>query len=309
MLITVASLDALRTEFSLVFGTAYKQTEVWCDQLATAVPSSSRSNTYGWLAQQLVFREWVGARVAQNLSEHAQIVVNKPWEGTCEVSKFDIEDDNLGVYKAQILPQLANAAAKHPDELLAALILSNPFAFDGKRLFADDHPTYDEAGSTYDNDYALALDPDNFNTVWSAMASLKGENGKPLQVLPNRLVVPPQLRKKAEEITKASSVLQRLQNVAASENVAAAAVDNVMKGWAEPLILPELSSEPTQWYLACTSKPIKPFIHQVRTPVSFTARFNPEDPAVFDRATFVFGGERRGNVAPTLPFLIARSKP
>lgn len=313
MIITSATLDALRTDFSLVYKTAYNNTPVWYLELATDIPSKSKSNTYGWIAQQLRLKKWIGPRTSTNLAEHSYQLFNHPFQETVEVDKYDIEDDNLGVYSAQALPELAQAAKKHPDQLITSgLFYSNPKVFDGKTLFATDHPTFAKNAAdaqTYKNDWTLPLTPDNFNTVWSNAASFTGEDGQPLMVLPNKLVVPPQLKLKAEQITKSSTILQAIQNVAASENVGAAGVDNMLKGWAEPLILPELALMPNTWYLACTTRPIKPFVRQLRSPYIFVARFNPDDPAVFEKHLFTFGAEGRGTVGATLPFLISRSMP
>jgi phage major head subunit gpT-like protein len=313
MIITSATLDALRTEVSLIYKTAYEATPVWYTELATEVPSSGRSNTYGWLAQQLRLRKWVGARVAQNLSEHSYTLTNVPFEGTVEIDKYDVLTDNLGIYKAQMMPELAQAAKKHPDQLLTyGIFYKNPKGFDGKTLFASDHPTYAKNAAdpqSYTNDYALELTPDNFNTVWAAQATLRGEDGQPLLALPNRLICAPQLRRRAEEICKASTVAATIQNVAKTQNVGGAGVDNVMKGWAEPLLLPELSLMPNTWYLACTTRPLKPFLRQLHTPYQFVARFNPEDPKVFDEKKFTVGVDGFGTVGTTLPFLIARSMP
>src|SRR5258708_7921235 len=107
MLITSASLDGLRTTFSLLYKGAYDTCPIWTPELATELPSKSKSNTYGWLAKQIRLRKWLGARTAQNLAEHSYQLFNSPFEGTIDVDKYDLEDDNLGVYSAQMLPELA----------------------------------------------------------------------------------------------------------------------------------------------------------------------------------------------------------
>jgi phage major head subunit gpT-like protein len=313
MIITSATLDALRTEFSLVFKTAYDSTPVWYLELATELTSKSKSNTYGWIAQQLRMKKWLGARTVTNLSEHSYQLGNSPFQETVELDKYDIEDDNLSVFASMTLPELAQAAKKHPDQLLTyGMFYTNPKAFDGKALFATDHPTFAKNASdpqTYSNSFTLPLTPDNFNTVWANAASFTGEDGQPLMVLPNRLIIPPQLKLKAEQITKSGTILQAIQNVAGSENVGAAGVDNMLKGWAEPLVLPELSLMPQTWYLACTTRPLKPFVRQLRTPYTFVSRVDPSDPKVFDQHVFTYGAEGRGTVGCTLPFLISRSMP
>lgn len=307
MLITQASLDALRVQLEMGFDAAYAATETWHERLATSIPSSAKSNVYGWLAKQLKMSEWTGPRVALNLTERAYTLENKRFEATIEVDRDDIEDDNLGIYTAALVPQLASAAKKHPDQLLKAMLQSNsgngPTAFDGQPLFADAHPTY-FGSTTYDNKFALALDAANFNTNWAAMASYIGEDGEPLGVMPNLLIVPPQLKKVALEIMNGTTIAQVF-----GSNTAAAAPDNVLKGWADVLVIPELANDPTRWYLADVSKAIKPLIVQNRRPDQFVSRDNMQDPKVFDQAKFTYGVDNRRAVGVSLPFLISTSKP
>jgi len=311
MIITQASLNALRIQFELRFGEVYGATEPWWPQLATEIPSGAKSNIYGWIAQQILLREWVGPRQAQNLSEHSYTLVNKSYEATIELDRDEIEDDNLGVFTAVAIPQLAQGAKKHTDQLIKAMLQSNsgagPTAFDGLSLFHDSHLTYDAAGSTYDNNFGVALTADNFNTNWAAMASYTGEDGEPLGIMPNLLLVPPQLKRTALEIMNASLVVQNV--VESSANVGGAAIDNVLKGWADVLVIPELANDPTRWYLADVSKPLKPLIFQNRRPDEFVSRDSAQDPKVFDQKKFTYGVDNRKNVGVSLPFLISTSKP
>jgi len=46
------------------------------------------------------------------------------------------------------------------------------------------------------------LNDTNFNEVYTGMCSLKGDNGRPLRVKPQLLIVPPSLRQKAHEVIK-----------------------------------------------------------------------------------------------------------
>lgn len=313
MIITQATLDALRTQFTLGFDAAYQATEVWHTKLATQVPSSAKSNTYGWVVDQTRMREWIGPRVALNLSEHEYVLKNKRYEATIELDRDDIEDDNLGLFANVTVPQLAEAARKHADELIADMLALNsgngPLAFDGKNLFADDHPTFDAAGTTYGNKFSLSLCADNVEQVWETMTSYTGQSGRPLLVRPNALIVPPQLYRPALEIMNAAWIVKAQTNVAGSENVGGAAVDNVMKGWMEVIMIEEFASDPTRWYVADLSKAIKPLLVQNRRPDQFVSRDDPADPKVFDQAKFTYGVDNRRNVGVSLPFLIATSKP
>lgn len=311
MILSHASLDALRVGFSKAFQSAYDDTPVDWPAMATEVPSSAKSNVYGWVAQSTKMREWLGPRIAVNLKEHAYTLTNKSFEGTVEVDRDEIEDDNLANYSTQMMPQLGAAAKKHPDRLLVDLIQSNPETFDGEDLFSASHPTFEEGGSdVYDNDYELALTADNLYAVYADMCARTGEDGEPLEVEPTELWVPPQLYKTALEICTADFVNQITQNVAGDQNVAAASVTNVLKGMFRVRKIKRFSNEATRWYLADTSKPIKPFIVQMRRAAQFVAKTDmSSSDAVFTTKKFQYGVDYRGNVGVTLPFLISRSTP
>ncbi|WP_163833281.1 Mu-like prophage major head subunit gpT family protein [Spartinivicinus ruber] len=66
-------------------------------QIATVIPSSTASNTYGWLGQWPGFREWIGDRVIKSMEAHGYQIMNKQFESTVGVKRTDIEDDNLGI--------------------------------------------------------------------------------------------------------------------------------------------------------------------------------------------------------------------
>lgn len=304
MLITPANLDALRTTFSLAYQGAYDSTPVWYDKLSTTIPSSSKSNTYGWVEKVGNLRQWLGAREALNLQAQEYVLKNLPFEMTIQVDRDDIEDDNLGLYTSMIMPQLGEATKKHPDRLLADLLAANPLAYDGKALFSPTGDKHVIGGYTYLNDHALALSADNFSTVWSTMASIVGEDGRPLGLMGNLLVVPPQLKKTAMEIMNGAFIAQVF-----GTNTAAAAPSNVLQGWADVLVVPELAGNPNGWYLADVSRMVKPFVYQDRRAPQFVARDRPDDPRVFEMRQFTYGVDKRCNVGVTLPFLIARSDP
>lgn len=57
------------------------------------------------------------------------------------------------------------------------------------------------------------LTPENFNAAYSAMKSMKGDNGRPLNIRPKLLVVPPALRAQALEIVKAERAANGATNI------------------------------------------------------------------------------------------------
>ncbi|MGR3435265.1 MAG: Mu-like prophage major head subunit gpT family protein [Shimia sp.] len=145
MMITNAVLTALRTTLRTTFAESYKamRAESFYGKVAMTVPSSSKSNTYGWLGEFPGLREWIGDRVVRDIKEDAYQIPNRLFESTVGVARTDIDDDELGIYTPMV-QGIAEAAARHPDELMGELIMngtSQP-CYDGQNFFDTDHPIY-----------------------------------------------------------------------------------------------------------------------------------------------------------------------
>lgn len=304
MLITRPNLDALRTQIDLRYQTAYDGTETFWQKLATQISSNARSNTYGWAAPNAELREWIGPRVALNLKEHDYTLVNKTFEGTIQVKREEIEDDNIGVFQNMTIPNLAIAVKKHPDRLIKALLQSSSLAYDGLSLFNASHLTYAPVGATqtYSNvNAASALTGDGFDAAYAQMASIVGENGEALGITPNLLIVPPQLNREARVI------MQSTTYAVPGLTGASATIDNPLKGLCDVLMVPELANEPNVWYMADTTKAVLPFVYQLRRAAELVSRVNIDDPKVFEEDMFTWGVSMRDAAGITLPFLIQKN--
>jgi len=279
MIINQANLVSLYKGFSAIFKEVFDSAPALYSRIATEVPSSSRQEEYHWLGRVPKMREWVGERLIQNLSEYTYTLKNLDWEATVAVDRNDVEDDSVGIYTPMVRA-LADAAATHPDELIFDL-LANAFAnpcFDGRSFFDASHPV---GTGTQSNKATAALSSASYAAARSAMMSLTDENGKPLNVVPDLMIVPPQLESAALSILRA--------------DLSANGVSNVYKGSADLVVAPYLSSHPTAWYLMDTKKAVKPFIYQRRKPPVFVAKDTPDDKGVFMRKEFVFGVDSRDN--------------
>ena len=80
MIITPDTLKALFIGFKKNFQDGLKMAESQYKEIATVIPSSTASNTYGWLGQWPAFREWVGDRVFQDMKAHGYAITNKHFE-------------------------------------------------------------------------------------------------------------------------------------------------------------------------------------------------------------------------------------
>lgn len=149
MLITAATLNALRTGFQTSFQAGFNGEASIYEQIATTVPSSTKSNTYGWLGDWPDMREWVGDRVLKSMQEHGYSITNKDWEATVEVERNDIEDDNLGLYGPKF-EAAGQSARRKPDQLVFALLKAGhtTACYDGQYFFDTDHPVAAEVDGT-----------------------------------------------------------------------------------------------------------------------------------------------------------------
>lgn len=303
--ITSDTLDALRVDFQAIFDAAYDGQTTFYQEVSTEVDSDTAANVYGWVAKQVRLRKWVGPRIAQNLIEHAYTLPNDLYEGTLELKRTQIEDDKLGTFRNTTIPNLAKANAKHPDQMLIDLLKANPNGFDSVPLFSASHPNFNRTGvgaTTYANDFTVDLDQAGFDSVYSAMSSIVGEDGEPLENEYTLLMVPPQLRLKAQTLMNSTTYA-----VPGASGGLSATVDNAMRGWCDVLVVQALSYAPKTWYLLSVNGGLKPFIHQTRDTSELVARDNPMDPKVFDLDLFTYGTRVRDAAGISLPFLIARS--
>lgn len=295
--LTPANIRALRTSIHREFRGAFDTAPVIYPEIATTVPSTTARNDYAWMTLLPQMREWVGARVVQNLSLHTYTIENKDWELTLGVRRNDIEDDNLGIY-TPVAQQFGEAARQHPDSLILDLLRTGEtkLCYDGQYFFDTDHPinSVDATAGIFSNYFTTrALTADNYGYVRSQMLALKAENGTSLRVMPNVLVVPPALEVTARRIVE----IQQEANGAG----------NPYFNTARVMMIPELAGADTTWYLLCTHRVIKPFIFQTRRPLTFVMKNQITDEVVLVENEVRFYADARYNAGFSLPFLASKA--
>ncbi len=163
MIVSAASLDALRTGFRTEFQTGYSMAATLRDRVAMTVRSTSFESRYGWMKELPGMREWLGQRVVNNMAENAYSITNRHFENTVGVDRNDIEDDNLGQYSVRF-QMLGRTAAALPEQLVWSLLRDGftTNCFDGQFFFDVDHPILDENG----NDAVFANTNGGAGTPW-----------------------------------------------------------------------------------------------------------------------------------------------
>jgi len=207
-MLTSALVQALQTTVDKSFRKGWGDGEPFQEKIATTVPSSVRTQTYAWMQRLPAMRQWVGARVLQNMADHNYQLENLPWELTESVNEDDWEDDELGIY-GPLFEDMGRAARMlSSSQVRAALELgaTTGLCFDGVSMFNNAHPALG-AGAAIDNNFAgTTLTAANYEAVRAAMGLWQGEDGLPLGVKPNLLVVPPALEGVGRRILNAEIV-------------------------------------------------------------------------------------------------------
>ncbi len=283
MLVNASVLSAVFLNLRTDFNKAFQATPSQWAKVAMKVPSGSSQNDYKWLSAFPKMRKWIGDKQIKNLAAFSYTIVNDDWEATIEVDRNHIEDDTLGIYGPQA--QMAGfSAAQLPDEIVFAL-LNGGFTnacYDGKALFADDHPVgtgaVDNAGTAVLKADSLANAAASYGAARIVLRKMTDDEGRPLDVTPTTLVVPPAL----EDTANALMTMERLED----------GKTNPYRGTATVVVSPWLTSD-TAWFLLDTSKPVKPLIYQERKAPVFVQQTGMDNDDVFNRRVFKYGAEAR----------------
>lgn len=139
--VNAANLAILRQAFNGAFKKGLGRTKPVWDQIAMRIPSTTSENVYAWLAANFQIREWVGDRVMQNLADYNYVIRNKDFEGTVEVLRNAIADDQYGIYSS-MFEQMGDSVNQFPDKLVFQALKAGAtsLCYDGQYYFDTDHP-------------------------------------------------------------------------------------------------------------------------------------------------------------------------
>ncbi len=128
----------------------------WIAALSNYFISDQDMETYPWLGQSPVMREWIGGRHAKGLSENKITITNRHYEATIEFLRKHMRRDKSGQLMIRIL-DLARRTNSHWASLLSTLILAgeSSVCYDGQYFFDTDHSEGDSG--TQSNDLSIDI--------------------------------------------------------------------------------------------------------------------------------------------------------
>lgn len=112
----------------------------WIAQLCNEFTSDQESETYKWLTQSPVMREWIGGRQAKGFQSNGITIENKKFEASLEIALKDLRRDKTGQLRMR-MSELVTRSYTHWKSLVSTLILNGTtgLAYDGQAFFSASH--------------------------------------------------------------------------------------------------------------------------------------------------------------------------
>lgn len=259
-------------------------------QIATVLQTELPVQKYGWLGSVPTMREFVDERMPKGLRTYNYSIQDATWESTIAVERRALEDEQIGAIRLRV-QDLGGEAARHKDFLVSKALLDgfSALCYDGQPLFSASHS--EGASGTQSNTTTQPLNPNSLQEAISAMMLFRDDQGVPLGILPDTLVVGPRLRWAAMELLESQVVVVKAGSGTTTP------YRNVLQGALRLVVSPYITGN--QWFVLDTSRSVRAVILQERSdvPLEFSAL---EDPAVsesvFMRDVVYYGARARYGV-------------
>lgn len=276
-------LPGLKAEFSLAYRNEQEADVV--SKLATVIQTTQPVQRYPLLDNAPAMREFADERRASGLRSHSVQIEDKVFESTIAVDRKALEDDQLDLIRLRIR-DLANRVVHHRHQLVVEMLTDglNQIGYDGVSLLSPSHPEGSSAGSNVGVD---ALSSSALKDACSMMISRRDNEGIPIGVLPDTLLVGPELMWNAIELVDSNGT------------ASSAGIINVFNGRLKVVVSPFITDG--KWFLLDTKRPMRGVILQQRSdvPVEFTALESSKgSDSAFFNDRFYYGVRARYNAGP-----------
>lgn len=241
------------------------------NSIADLVQSTQAVETYPWLGNIPNFSEFEGERKRRKFSEYSTAITNVPFETTVAVKRILLATEQYGKLN-NLAQQMGRRFPAFLEKKVYNLLeaASTTTGYDGQYVVDTDHSEGNSGNQS--NKGTSALDATSFATGRAAMMNFKDDQGEPMGISPNLLVVPPALGDTARKLLVAVEL--------------AGAGTNVQRGQADILESPWLT-DANNWYLLDTRFE-KPIIVQELEELEVGFQ-GPESHVGWNRAEYEYG--------------------
>jgi phage major head subunit gpT-like protein len=319
MELTSSSMVAFKTLYDTTFNNAFNLAEAQY-QKAAYVFNSGRVEVvnHRWLRGFAGMREFIGARVVQNVGSDGFLVKNQKWEFTQSIQRVDLERDQWGVY-TPILARQGQQAKLHRDTITFGLLSSALAgtttygaitAYDGIALYGN-HNT--NRTVTFNNKLtgngswgsSSALTEGTLTYAIQELRKRRDVAGNVLAAAQSKplLIVPPDLEFTARKLLNLAWFPSTQPGTGASSATSqGAASQNVLVGVADLLVSPYLLTS-TEWHLTLVDAIFKPIIFQIEQELEIFA-WDKFLHRWVDYDEYTWGVRALYTVAPGLPEMV-----
>ncbi|MFZ4508375.1 MAG: Mu-like prophage major head subunit gpT family protein [Fimbriimonas sp.] len=286
-------LPGLRADFAVAYRNEL-DTSI-AERIATVVSTTVPAQKYAWLGSPPPMREFIDERRPGGMSAYSVTIEDKVFESTLAVDRKAIEDDQLEIIRLRIR-DLAFRVAQHRQQIVVETLAAGfgGTGYDGVSLFSTAHPA---VGGTTSNRTTAALSASSLADGINAMMTVPDDQGTPLGVSPDTLVVGPKLQWIAAELIESPVVVYKGNT---SDSSPSTPYKNAFQGRLNVVVTPFLNGATDDyWFLLDTKRPIKSVILQQRSdvPVEFSAlESGGGSESAFMRDRFHYGVRARYNV-------------
>ena len=251
-------------------------------QLCTTINSTKAIEKYGFLGANPSMREFKDERQPTGFQEHAFSIANKKYESTISIAVDALDDDQYGQIALQV-QKLGEVTRQFKEECAYTVLAEGDQStygpcYDGQNFFSDSHSEGTYYTTNQGNYGSSTLTQTSLSATRAIMMRFRDDRGKELKIVPDTLIVPPELEDTAIQLTKSATV-------DASGNV------NVNQGRYKVLVTPFITDSDS-WILAKTNGVMKPLIYQNRMDAKFQA-LEGNSEAGFMRDEYLYGVKTR----------------
>lgn len=306
-LVTSDFLSALTTTVRGDFHREYDAAmgvQAW-RQLAMVVPATTETISQQWLGAVPGMQDVTHSDLkTKDMALFDLTKTDKTWKNGFEVSRRAIEDDSLGWVPLRVA-QLAEEAAAHPGRRLFQQVrdgnTSAVVTFDGSNLFADAHSI---GGQTIDNNLASAGSVAvAIQDGIGAMLEFPDEEGRPMGLSPNVIMVP------AELVAETYAALNATQGYLAATTagggmgpvIPPASANGTWNAAGYTVIANAHLTDAAAIFMFHVTGSRKPFIFQERIKPTLEAMDDPQSETGVIRDKFIYSGRARNEIYPSDP--------
>lgn len=317
------NVNILNGLLDLRYKQGFDQAKPWTGLVASEVSyTKGKTVVMPWTEPAKRFSRFLGEFKSNPWIVDAIQTTSEPWQSNIEVDRYETIENAIMQFGDTAVSLGVQAKLLGCDMLALALRTAGsssatPFLwYDDLPVFSEVHPV-DPRGvvpGTWRNLFkGYPLTHQNVIDIYGMMCgTIKLPNGRQVNCRPNKIGASGKYAMVLEEICKNSLIIKAIQGITAQ---AFGAVDNVLRGKLEPVIMDELSQEiegvPGEedvWYMWDDSRTKPMTLYWIQKPY-VTPITSDTDYGVRKANAYAYLGEGHGVGAVTAPWFIGRVEP